>query len=85
MFRNFEVHKLADGAIHIVGFVTEKEYTQLSLSNDHIEMKLYPDPYEDSVNAVSVSIDRVTKFTGPSRDDGNFLKLEISAASESNS
>jgi hypothetical protein len=82
MFRNFEVHKLADGAVHIVGFVTEKEYTQLSLSNDPIELKLYPDPYEESVKAASVPIDRVTKHAEPSRDNGNFLKLQISPASQ---
>jgi hypothetical protein len=82
VFRNFEVHKLADGAVHIIGFVTEKEYAQFSLSNDHTELKLYPDPYEGSVKAVSVPIDRVTKHTEPSRDNGNFLKLEIGPAGE---
>lgn len=85
MFRNFEVHKLADGAIHIIGFVTEKEYTHLALSNDSTGLKLYPDPYEESVKAVSVPLYRVTGITGPSRDNGNFLKLEISSASDRDS
>lgn len=82
MFRNFEVHKLADGAIHVIGFVTEKERAQLSPLNEQIEVKLYPDPYEGSVNAVEVPLDCVTKATGPSREDGNFLKLSVAPAGE---
>ena len=82
MFRNFEVHKLADGAVHIIGFVTEKEYEQFSLSNERAELKLYPDPYAESVKAVSVPVDRAAAMTGPSRDNGNFLKLEINPVDE---
>jgi hypothetical protein len=80
MFRSFEVHKLADGTVHLVGFVTEKEYMRLAPSNGQVEVMLYPDPYEESMKVASVALDRVARATGPSRDYGNFLKLEIGPA-----
>ncbi|HEX8186450.1 MAG TPA: hypothetical protein VF747_16915, partial [Blastocatellia bacterium] len=70
LFRSFEVHKLADGTLHIIGFVTEKEHNRLALSNDHVGVKLYPEPYGEAVKAVSVPLDRAAHITGPSRDDG---------------
>lgn len=77
MFRGFEAHKLADGTIHIIGFVTEEEAAELASADYRGSVKLYPDPYEASLTAVSVPLDRVVSRTEPSRHDGNFLKLEI--------
>jgi hypothetical protein len=62
--------------------VTEKESAQLALSNSHSEVNLYPDLFQDSVKAVSVPLDSVMRSTGPSRDSGNYLKLEISPAGD---
>jgi hypothetical protein len=76
-FRSFEAHKLADGAIHIVGFVTEEEAAQLASADYSGSVKLYPDPYEASLTAVSIPLGRVASRAEPSRHDGNFLKLEI--------
>ncbi|HVG17424.1 MAG TPA: hypothetical protein VNI02_00100 [Blastocatellia bacterium] len=80
MFRSFEAHKLADGAIHIVGFVTEEEAAELAFADARINLKLYPDPYEKSSTAVSVPINRVARSSEPSRDKGNFIKLEVDPA-----
>ena len=77
LFRSFEAHKLADGAIHIVGFVTGEEAAQLASADYRGSVKLYPDPYGESLTAVSVPLDRVARSAEPSRLDGNFLKLEI--------
>jgi hypothetical protein len=84
MFHNFEVHKLHDGSIHLVGFVTEQAANQLE-SGGAIDVSLYPDPYEQAVNAVSVPLARVTKTHGPSRDFGNALQLQLEAITADNS
>lgn len=77
MFRSFEAHKLSDGAVHIVGFVTQEEADQIAFADKRFDVKLYPDPYEESVVAVSVPTDRIARPAEPSRDNGNFLKLEL--------
>jgi hypothetical protein len=84
MFHNFEVHKLHDGSVHLVGFVTEQAATQLE-TGGAIEVSLYPDPYEQAVNAVSVPLARVMKTHGPSRDLGNALHLQLEATTADNS
>lgn len=81
MFRSFEAHKLADGAIHIVGFVTQEEAARLAFADTRLSLNLYPDPYEKSVMAVSVPLSRVARSAEPSRDNGNFIKLEINPRS----
>jgi hypothetical protein len=81
MFRSFEAHKLADGAVHIVGFVTQEEADGLAIDDARLSLKLYPDPYEKSVVAVSVPMSRVAHAADPSRDKGNFIKLEIAPLS----
>lgn len=82
MFHNFEAHKLQDGSVHLVGFVTEQEANQLA-TGSALDVNLYPDPYEQAVNAVSIPRARVTKTRGPSRDHGNALHLQLEAVTAS--
>ena len=82
MYHNFEIHKLHDGSLHLVGFVTEAEALQLE-AGGAMAFNLYPDPYAQAVNAVSVPVARVTKTRGPARDFGNALHLQLAAADAS--
>ena len=84
MYHNFEIHKLQDGSVHLVGFVTEAEAGQLE-TGSAVAVNLYPDPYQQAVNAVSVPVARVTKTHGPARDLGNALRLQLAATDANHS
>jgi hypothetical protein len=76
-WHSFEVHKLADGTLHLVGFVTAKE-AEIVRRAAPAEITLFPDPWEDAKELVSVPLTRaLPSKKGPSREGGNGLKLAI--------
>ncbi len=81
-YRNFEVHKLADNSIQMVGFVTQEEAGQLSSASENIKVNFYPDPAEKSVKAVCIPLSRVVHTNGPVREAGYVLKLDISPSTD---
>lgn len=76
----FEVHKLHDGTIVLVGFVTEKERDEMSVPERYLDVTLYPEPWENSTKAVCIPRERMLRAKGPSRSDGNPLYLELGPA-----
>ena len=76
-WHSFEVHKLADGTQHLVGFVTSKE-AEIVNQGGQAEIVLFPDPWESSTELVSVPLTRaIPSKKGPSREGGNGLKLAL--------
>lgn len=77
IFRCFEVHKLAGGEICYVGYLTEKEYQALQNGSEPITIVFYPEPHEESTKISSVPLSRIDRAKAPSRDDGNFVRMEV--------
>ena len=76
-WHSFEVHKLADGTRHLVGFVTAKE-AEIVRDGKPAEITLFPDPWEDATELVSIPFTRaIPSKKGPSREGGNGLKLAL--------
>ena len=76
-WHSFEVHKHSDGSTHLLGFVTAKE-AETVRSGAAGEILLFPDPWEDSNELVSVPFSRaVPNKKGPSREGGNGLKVAL--------
>jgi hypothetical protein len=76
-WHSFEMHKRPDGSLHLVGFVTAKEAEQLRRSSPG-EAVVFPDPWEDANQLVSVPMSRVIPSKkGPSREGGNGLKVAL--------
>ena len=74
-WHSFEVHKLADGTLHLVGFATAKE-AEIVRTGAQAEITLFPDPWETATEVVSVPLSRaIPSKKGPSREGGNGLKL----------
>lgn len=71
-FQIFEVHKLADGSVHYVGYMTEEDATALNSATDAVDLKLYPEPYEKAQRFVSVPKDCILRSRFVSRDNGNW-------------
>ena len=76
-WHSFEVHKLEDGEILLVGFVTARE-ADLVRKGLQGEITLFPDPWEDSVELVSVPLAHaLPSKKGPSREGGNGVKIAL--------
>ena len=75
--QSFEVHKLSDASVHLIGFVREGDASRLSASSDRVELRLYPEPWEDAFTATSIPVSRIQSSRGPSRSDGNALWLVV--------
>ena len=81
-FLSFEVHKLAGGERHILGFVTKQDAAELADSSRYVAVKLYPEPTEHAVTAMSIPAKRIAHARGPARDEHNALTLELAPLGE---
>jgi hypothetical protein len=75
---SFELHKLADGSERLIGFVSPSDALAFQEGSTGIEIVLYPDPCNEARVLVSLPLDRVAPSAkGPSRSDGNALRVRI--------
>jgi hypothetical protein len=78
-FQIFEVHKLEDQTVHLIGFMTEEHAEAFRTANTATELKLYPQPYEQAKRLVSIPRDRIVRAKPPSRENGNWMGLIVSS------
>ncbi len=77
-YHSFEIHKAGDGSEHLIGFVTTSEAALLETGEEGAAINLFPDPWENAQNLVSVPISRiVASKRGLPREDGNPLRFTI--------
>jgi len=76
MYQNFEVHKLADGVMCVIGYVNEADFETIEAGRA-TTIRLYPDPYEQATRLVCVRMSRVLRAKSPTRDHGNALPLDL--------
>ncbi len=74
-FQSFEVHKLFNGSLHLLGYMTAAEAAAFASGKDAAELKLYPEPYEDAQTFVSLPQERVLKAKPASRELGNWMSF----------
>ncbi len=74
-FQCFEAHKLFNGSLHLLGYLSDADFQAFESSKATTELKLYPDLYEDARKFVSVPQERVLKAKPASRDQGNFVSF----------
>lgn len=76
-FQAFEVHKLVDNTIHILGYMTDKEAKAFENTSDALDLQLYPEPWEDAKHFVSIPRARILKIRQVSRERGNYLPITV--------
>ena len=76
-FQVFEVHKLERGEVHVLGYLTPKEAQLLKEGKEPLDLRLYPEPRDESTAIVSIPFDRVAKTRNVSRSDGNYMPIQI--------
>ncbi len=79
-FQCFEVHKLAAGIVHLLGFLTEKEAATFFGGKEPLVCHLYPEPLGESTRLVEVPLERIAKAKPVSRSSGNYMPLTLDPA-----
>lgn len=82
-FHCFEIHKLNDGSRHILGYVTPSEAAALKSGTVGTEARLYPDPFGQSNELVTVDLRRTLPARRTSaREDGNPFRIVLAQSGE---
>jgi hypothetical protein len=76
-FQCFEVHKLEAGVVHLLGFVTPQEAELFHAGQESLDLRLYPEPKDNSTTLIEVPLERVAKAKPVSRSDGNYMPLQL--------
>lgn len=82
VFRCAEIHKPAGGPICFIGYVTKKDASAFDAGAEPMALDLYPDPYEEATELISIPDSRVDRRKPPSRDHGNAMRMETAPKPE---
>jgi hypothetical protein len=74
--QSFEMHKLADGSLWVVGFTTG-EYAERLKSAGAQDVEVYPDPRGEYTKLVTIPHGRIASSKALDRDDFNKLKVSL--------
>lgn len=75
---SFEVHRLKDGSVHLIGFVTPAMSEKILAKAAMVEAIMYPDSYPGSTELVSLDVDDMQPAKKAlAREDGNPLKTLV--------
>ena len=79
-YGGFEIHRLSNGEVHVVGFVTAAERAQISASAQPVQALIYPDHWKQSTELVSIADTRLHPAKkAVAREDGNPFRTLIYA------
>jgi hypothetical protein len=78
--RCYEGHKLADGSVVLLGYLTAEEKKTFDSASDKATIHLFAEPTGDVDELVSVPMTRVLGHVEYSQRGGKGLELSISAA-----
>ena len=80
-YHGFEIHRLSNGEVHVVGFVTADETTQLTAAKQAVQAAIFPERWSSSTEVVSVAATRLQPAKkAVAREDGNPFRTLISPA-----
>ena len=81
-YRNFEIHRLANGVSAVIGFVTPAEATQLAREhqNEPVTVLLHPDAEGDATAIVSLPYERVVQHRQYSVRNAAAIVLQVAPA-----
>jgi hypothetical protein len=84
-YRNFEIHRLANGRTAVIGFLTPGEATQLAEANraEPVTVMLHPDAEGQATAIVSLPYDRVVHHRQYSIRNAAAIALQVRPADQS--
>lgn len=78
-YQSFEVHKLGDGSVVLIGFVTAENAVKIAAS-EPVKLRVLPDPTEQAQTIVALPLWRIQRFKEYSARDGQGLEVELLGA-----
>lgn len=78
-YHSFEVHKLSDGTVLLVGFVTAETVSQMNTGKERIHIRLFADPQDEANILVSIPSSRIIRSKEHSIREGKGLELDLAA------
>jgi len=76
-YRTFEFHKLADGSVELVGYVTTEDQHRLAAAHEGL-ISVYPGPWQTADRPISIALDRLVRSSRtPLRDEGCPYRIEL--------
>jgi hypothetical protein len=76
IYQCYEVHKLADGDVLIIGFVSQEDADKLNAKGS-VSIRLFPDRQEGASTLVSVSMADILRHKEHSQRAGKGLELDL--------
>ena len=78
-YQSFEIHKLTEGIVHVLGYMTADDAALAKGHSEPVDVKLYPEPYANATKLVEVSLERILRAKPVSRIDGNYMPITLDA------
>lgn len=76
--QSYEMHKLLDGTVMLLGYVSPEDAEKLATSKDVVTIRLFPDRQEKAPMLVNLPEHRVVHYRENSQRSGEGLQLDIS-------
>lgn len=76
-FRSFEMHKLRDGEVILVGFVSTGDAAAMTSSSDAVEITLQPEPDDDATVLATIPYSRIRQHRQYAVRSGHGITLQI--------
>lgn len=77
-----EIQKPVAGPINFIGYVTKKEAEAFQTGAEPMALDLYPEPFAEATELITVPDSRVDRRKLPTRDQGNAMRMEIAPKPE---
>ncbi len=81
-YHTFEVHRLLDGEVVLIGFVSPETIAALESGSDDVPVYLFPDPVEQAPHVVTIPLSRIARIKEHSTREEGALRLEVSPERE---
>jgi len=79
-FQSFEVHKLPDGHVQLLVYVSPQQAGQIKSAKEPLDVNVYPEPHGEATELIELPLDRIARAKPSSRQDGNFIPVHLDAA-----
>lgn len=76
----FEVHKLADGKVMLVGYVSPEVASRIENDRQPVEVRLFPRPREGASALVTLPLARMIRYREFSTRDGGAFEMRLEPA-----
>jgi hypothetical protein len=77
LFQCFEIHRVSDADVHLIGFATPQEEQIIRAGTEPLDFRLYPEPNGASGVLVEISLERVERAKPVSRSEGNYMPISL--------